>query len=230
MTAQNWLAAFAPLAKLEPATRDALARLPELKIPKGKTLFSPGAACQGFVLMLDGRVRVSVTAENGRRLVLYRVEPGQTCVQSTLCLLGGLVFTAEGVTETDVRLVLAPPNLFDRLLRESPEFARFVFERFGARLAEMTQLIETIAFARVDARLAAALLARAGGDDALRVTHQELAEDIGAAREVVSRQLAAFQREGLVRLSRGIIALCNKNALFHLASVTEITESRVQEA
>ena len=146
-----------------------------------------------------------MTAENGRRLLLYRVAPGQTCVQTTLCLMGGLDYTAEGVAETDLRLVIAPPPLFERLLRGAG-FSRFVFERFGARLAEMTRLIETIAFLRVDARLAAALLARADSRGEMAATHQDLAEDIGAAREVVSRQLAEFQRGGLLRLGRGRIS------------------------
>ncbi|HUO54003.1 MAG TPA: Crp/Fnr family transcriptional regulator, partial [Rhodoblastus sp.] len=89
-------------------------------------------------MLLDGVARVSLTAANGRRLLLYRIAPGETCVQTTLCLMGGLDYTAEGEAETDLRLVIVPPGLFERLLRDSPDFARFVFERFGARLAEMT--------------------------------------------------------------------------------------------
>lgn len=219
-SASSWLDAFAPLARLAAPAREALAPLPVLSVPRGKILFSPGSACQGFVLLLEGRARVSVTAENGRRLLLYRIAPGETCVQTTLCLMGGLDYSAEGAAEADLRLVIVPPVLFERLLRESPEFARFVFERFGARLAEMTTLIETIAFLRVDARLAAALLARADARGELAATHQELAEDIGAAREVVSRQLAEFQRAGLLRLARGRIALTGRAALADLACVT----------
>ncbi len=216
----RWLDAFAPLENLDAASRAVLAALPELKVVRGKTLFAPGAPCLGFVLLLNGRIRVGLTAENGRKLLLYRVIAGETCVQTTLCLLGGLKYSAEGVAESDLRLVLVPPALFTRLLRESQAFAAFVFGRFGARLAEMTRLIETIAFLRVDARLAAALLARAGERGALAVTHQDLAEDIGAAREVVSRQLAQFQRAGLLRLGRGRIVLADRRSLADLACVT----------
>jgi CRP/FNR family transcriptional regulator len=134
-------------------------------------------------------------------------------------MLGELKYSAEGVAESDLRLVIVPPVLFQRLLRESSIFAQFVFERFGARLSEMTRLIETIAFLRVDARLAAALLARAGEHDAVAATHQELAEDIGGAREVVSRQLALFQRAGFLRLGRGRIVLVEKRSLADLACV-----------
>lgn len=215
----GWLDRFPFFAGLDVLSRESLARLREQQIPKGVSLFAPGAECQGFVLLLAGRIRVGLTAENGRRLVLYRVAAGETCVQTTLCLLGGLAYSAEGEAESDLKLVVVPPPLFRRLLRESPAFAQFVFERFGARLSEMTRLIETIAFLRVDARLAAALLARAGAGDVLAVTHQELAEDIGAVREVVSRQLALFQSEGFLRLGRGAIVLANRKALADLACV-----------
>jgi CRP/FNR family transcriptional regulator len=214
----SWLDAFPPFGEMEAEARKTLAAVPEIRIPKGKSLFSPGSPCAGFVLLLAGRIRVGLTAENGRRLLLYRVQAGETCVQTTLCLLGGLDYTAEGEAETDLRLVLVSPVLFRRLLREQPVFAEYVFGRFGARLAEMTRLIETIAFLRVDARLAAALLARASEGN-LKATHQDLAEDIGAAREVVSRQLAEFQRAGLLRLGRGSIVLEDKRALADLASV-----------
>jgi CRP/FNR family transcriptional regulator len=212
-----WADRFAPLRALAPAARDALSPLPELNIPAGRTLFSAGWPCGGFVLLLEGRVRVSVTGENGRRLTLYRVSPGETCVQTTLCLMGGLDYTAEGVAETDLRLVIVPAALFKRLLRECGDFAEFVFERFGARLAEMTRLVETLAFLRVDARLAGAVLARSGEAADIAATHQELADDIGAAREVVSRQLALFQRAGLVRLARGRIEVGDRAGLEELA-------------
>lgn len=217
---RSWLDAFAPLAGLDADARAALSGLQAIKLPRGKALFSPGSCCPGFVLLLEGRIRVGLTAENGRKLLLYRVVAGETCVQTTLCLLGGLDYSAEGLAESDLRLVMVPPGLFQSLLRESPFFAAFVFGRFGARLAEMTRLIETIAFLRIDTRLAAALLARAGERGALAATHQDLAEDIGAAREVVSRQLAQFQRSGLLRLGRGRIVLADRAALADLACVT----------
>src|SRR5208282_2471204 len=98
----GWLDAFAALSGLDPSSRAALSALPEMKFAKGRCLFGPGVHCAGFVLLLSGRIRVGLTAENGRRLVLYRVVPGETCVQTTLCLLGGLDYTAEGVAESEL--------------------------------------------------------------------------------------------------------------------------------
>ena len=219
MIAESWLDVFAPVAQINALARQSLAALRPIEIGRGKSLFAPGVACNGFVLVLEGRIRVSLTAENGRTLVLYRVTPGETCVQTTLCLMGGLDYSAEGYAETPLRLVIVPQSLFHLLLRESPGFAQFVFASFGARLSDMTRLIETVAFARVDARLAGALLARAAGRPALVATHQDLADEIGAAREVVSRQLALFQQAGLVKLARGRIALVDRAALADLRCV-----------
>ncbi|MDE2577462.1 MAG: Crp/Fnr family transcriptional regulator [Hyphomicrobiales bacterium] len=208
--ATNWLDDFAPLAGLEPAARPLLSDLPPIDIDAGKILFAPGQACAGFAIILSGSVRVGVTGENGRSIVLYRVARGEVCVQTTLCLMAGLEYTAEGVTETPVTLVMAPASRCDALIAQSRVFRTFIFGRFGARLSDISRLLEQIAFARIDTRVAQALLARADAQGRVTATHQALAEEIGTAREVVSRQLEAFSRAGLVRLSRGEVGLLDR--------------------
>lgn len=217
--ATHWIDAYAPLAGLDAGTRARFAALKPRRAPAGATLFSPGSACQGFVLVLSGRVRVDMTGRGGRSLTLYRVGAAETCVQTTLCMLGASAYSAEGVAETDLDFVMTPPALFEQAMAESDVFRRFVFARFAARLAEMMRLLETIAFVRVDARLAAAMTARAGGG-VVAATHQQLAEEVGTAREVVSRQLESFRRDGLVALQRGRIEILDAVRLEALASVT----------
>ena len=119
-SAPSWLDAFAPLARLAAPAREALAPLLVLAVPRGKILFSPAPPARASCSCSKAAPRVSVTAENGRRLLLYRIAPGETCVQTTLCLMGGLDYSAEGAAEADLRLVIVPPALFERLLRESP--------------------------------------------------------------------------------------------------------------
>ena len=217
--ATGWLGAYAPLRDMEPTARGQLAGLTPMRAPAGTVLFAPGAPCAGYVLVLEGQVRVSLTSESGRALTLYRVGPGQTCIQTTLCATGGGVYSAEGVAETDVVLTAVPLALFDRLLGQSTVFRRFVFSRFGERLAEMTHVLETIAFVRVDARLAAALLARSA-DGAVKITHQEMADEIGSAREVISRQLHVFAQQELVALRRGTIAILDRHRLSLIAQAS----------
>lgn len=220
MAPKAWIGEFAPLAELEAGLAQAFASLPVRQAPAGTILFSPGVDCPGFVLILSGSVRVDMSGRNGRAMMLYRVGRAQTCVQTTLCMMGGSSYTAEGVAETDISFVLAPGDLFRRAMGESAAFRSFVFARFAERLADMMRLLETIAFVRVDARLAASLVARSRGGASLAVTHHALAEEVGTAREVVSRQLEAFRAEGLVRLSRGRIEVLDRVRLERLASVT----------
>jgi CRP/FNR family transcriptional regulator, anaerobic regulatory protein len=218
--AGDWLDDLAALDGLEPEARAMIADLQPIEIEAGRVLFSPGAACTGFALVLSGVIRVGINAESGRSLVLYRVSADEVCVQTTLCLMAGLDYSAEGVTESRVRLVMIPASRFDRLMAISKLFRSFVFARFGARLNDISKLLETIAFARVDARLAQTLLQRASADGRIGATHQALADEVGTAREVVSRQLLAFAKAGLVTLGRGEVTLLDRAALESRATVT----------
>lgn len=210
---RSWIDGLPGLAALEPEARALVADLQPMEIEAGRTLFSPGAACSGFAVVLAGSVRVGLNSESGRALVLYRVGADEVCVQTTLCLMAGQDYSAEGVTETNVTLVMIPAARFDRLIAMSKIFRTFVFQRFGARLQDISKLLETVAFARIDSRLAQVLLARADTAGRVAATHQALAEEVGTAREVVSRQLDALAKAGLVRTARGEVTLLDRAAL-----------------
>ena len=207
-----WIESYTPLAGLEPAARDALARLPVTTLRAGKTLFAGGDQCPGFVLVLAGVVRVSLPGPTGRNLVLYRVGIGETCVQTTLCMTGGGGYTGLGETETDVQLAIIPPPLFEDLMASSSVFRHFVFSRFGARFSEMMQILEAVAFSSIDARLAQCLLTNAQ-NATVAMTHQQLADEISPAREVVSRHLKQFAGRKLIQLGRGQITIVSQAGL-----------------
>lgn len=216
----NWVDDIPGLAALEPEARALVADLQPMEIDAGRTLFSPGAACTGFAVVLSGSVRVGLNSESGRAIVLYRVGADEVCVQTTLCLMGNQDYSAEGVTETPVRLVMIPAARFDSLMAVSKIFRTFVFQRFGARLQDISRLLETVAFARVEARLAQALLARADASGRVVATHQALAEEVGTAREVISRQLDTLAKAGLVRTGRGEVAILDRARIEARACVT----------
>jgi CRP/FNR family transcriptional regulator len=160
MTPQNdWTLSFPPLQHLRP---DELARLRDasqvLEMPAGSHVFGPGQAPRHFLLLLGGAVRVQQTSESGREIVLYRVRAGESCVLTTACLIGHEQYEAEGVAETPVRAALIPQAVFDELMAASGEFRRFVFTAFSRRVTGLFQVIEEVAFGRIDARLAQRLL------------------------------------------------------------------------
>ena len=156
-------------------------------------------------------------SEGGREIVLYRVHAGESCVLTTACLLAYEEYSAEGFTETEVEAVAIPKSVFDDLIASSKEFRRFVFTAYSKRITDLFLVIEEVAFRRVDIRLAQKLLELAGDSATLHATHQQLATELGTAREVVSRLLQDFQRRGWVSLSRGSVELTEKAGLRELS-------------
>lgn len=215
--ATAWLDHFPELAGIEPEARARLAaEARPVTLPAGVTVFHDGDACSNYLLVLDGSVRVQKVSSGGREITLYRVGDGQTCILTTSCLLAGERYPAEGITETEVRAIALPGALFETLLAGSTGFRQFVFSVYARRITDLITLVEDVAFGRMDLRLAARL--RDGADDAGNVstTHQELAAELGTAREVVSRLLKDFEHRGLVALHRGRVELRDREALARL--------------
>lgn len=200
------------LSSLSTAAKASLAALPQLALPKNSALFHPGDAAQGFVIVLSGRIEVMLTGPSGREILLYGVEPGQSCIQTTLGLLGDEAYTGAARTVTDAKLVLIPKPLFLQLMHDDASFRSFVLRAFGTRMADLTRVLEQVAFGRIEARLAALLLDRAV-DGRITATQAELAARIGSAREVVSRKLDAFVRAGWIETERGQVVVKDAAAL-----------------
>jgi CRP/FNR family transcriptional regulator len=198
------------LADAPPGFDADLARLgPPMSVPAGATLFDEGHACQGFPLVLDGEVRVARGAADGRSLELYRVRPGEFCVVSTACALGQSPLSAQGSTAQPTRLLLVPTPVFLRWCEHGP-WRQQVFALFAQRMTDLIGLAEAIAFQRLDQRLAAALL---GHPQPVQRTHQQLAEELGTVREIVTRLLKRFEQAGWVELARERITLTDADAL-----------------
>jgi CRP/FNR family transcriptional regulator len=186
-----------------------------LVAPPGAVLFDEGSPCTGMLLLEAGVVRVSRADASGRELLLYRVLPRETCVLTLSCLLGSESYPARGVADGEVRGLFLPAGVFEKLLAHSPAFRTFVFSSFAARLRGVLELASAVTFERLDRRLAVALLARveSSGRIELAVTHQQLADELGCAREPVSRLLEGFEQRGLLELGRGRVRVLDKAAL-----------------
>lgn len=199
-------------ATLDPAARAALARdsVP-IHAPAGTVLFRPGDPCKGFLMLRQGRVRVDLVAEDGHALLLYRVAPGEACAITTSCLFAGEAYSAEGRAETAIEGLLLPAGRFAAMVADQPAFRAFVLAGFGARLAALMGRIEDLSFRSVDRRLAAWLLAQPGGHAS--ATHEAIGVEIGTAREVVSRRLAALAKAAQVRVERGAVTVLDPAAL-----------------
>lgn len=206
------------LLALYPALRDLREPLRQLvpqaiTVPAGAVLFREDEPCRGFPLVLEGEVCVSRHSADGRALELYRVLPGELCLVSSACLFRDQALSARGEAACAARLLLLPPATFEEWLAQ-PAFRGFVMGLFADRLADLSALVDAVAFRRLDQRLAGALL---GHGPELAVTHQKLAERLGTVREIVSRLLHRFERAGWVELSRERIRVRDSGALRRLA-------------
>ena len=198
-----------PLTALAEGLKDAA----PLTAPAGAVLFRPDDPCGGFLALKRGVVRVSLTSVSGREIVLYRVHPGEICLQTFSCLVQNQRYAAEGVAETAIEGRLIPPAAWRRLLDADSAFRGAVMTSIAGRFADFEQVVETLAFAGLEQKLAGALVRLAAPDGEVHATHEALAAEIGSAREAVSRQLAVFVREGLVALGRGRLALLRRPEL-----------------
>lgn len=188
-----------------------------MHLPAGTQVFAENQPCQGFPLLLDGSIKVIKLAASGRELMLYRVAPGGSCIISSSCLLGHTDYNARGIAETPLTLLALPVRSFAALMVEHTPFRDFVFHLFADRIGELMQLVEEVAFARLDQRLAKLILAR--NEAVLGVTHQQLADELGSVREIVSRLLKGFAAQGLVTLGREQITVTDRSGLQKLAAV-----------
>jgi len=216
----EWLAHFPELDGLDdPVWQKVLDSARPVEIPAGTTVFRDGDGCQNYMFVMEGSIRVQKMAENGREIVLYRVNAGEACILTTSCLLSHQRYPAEGITETDIRAISIPVARFDEGVAGSAGFRSFVFSSYGRRIADLILLVEDVAFGRMDIRLGQYLLDKADDEGNVAGTHQAMAAELGTAREVVSRQLKEFERRGWLKLGRGVISISDLSALKdHLSS------------
>ncbi len=204
------------LAELPAADLDLLlANAMVMSLPGGTVVFDENQPCQGFPMLLSGSIRVIKAAPNGRELQLYRVSAGESCILTSSCLLGHTRYQARGVCEQAIEMVMLPAPLFHTLFGRQENFRNYVFHLFSDRLTDLMQLVSAVAFQKLDQRLAALLVSK---PNPLYMTHQALADELGSAREIVSRLLKGFADQGWLRLGREQIELIDRAALSRLAS------------
>jgi len=174
-------------------------------IPSGTTVFQQGDLCHNYLVVTKGVVKVFTRSEHGREILLYRVGEGESCTLTTTCLLAENSYPAEGVTESLVEALVISAAEFKLQLNQCALFRTFIFSSYSQRLCDVISRVEEISFGRLDARLAHWLVDAHQRAAPVSVTHQQIATDLGTAREVVSRKLKELEVRGWLKLSRGTI-------------------------
>jgi CRP/FNR family transcriptional regulator len=214
----SWKDLFPTLATSDRQSQSVLNGARLVTMSADQPVFHAGSPCKNYVLVLEGSVRVQVIGESGREALLYRVLPGQSCVLTTCCILSGDDYPAEGFTESPVRALIVTKPSFDAALESAPGFRRFVFNNLGGRIADVIARMEEVAFRPIERRLADFLLSRADDAGTIQATHQEIAVELGSAREVISRHLKRLKSSGLVELGRSTVQVRSLEALRRMAN------------
>ncbi len=186
-------------------------------IPAGHTIAETGSECSQLALVVSGSVRVYKLADKGREITLYRIKDGDSCVLTASCLMSATPFPAIAVAETELDALVIPANSAKAWMTQHPPWSSFVFGLISKRLTEVITVLENVTFQRLDVRVAAYLVNMADKGSTLAITHHEIAADLGSSREVVSRTLKEFDKQGWINMGRGELIIQDLPQLQNLA-------------
>ena len=183
------------------------------RIPAGHDVFVDGDRVDGIALLLSGVVRVYKIGETGREITLYRFGLGQSCILSANAIMSDKSFPAIATVEEDAEAVMIPAEVFREWVNKHEIWREFVFDLLSQRLSTVMTVVDEVVFKRMDRRVAAWVLNQAKVQNPMRVTHQEIAAELGSSREVISRILEDFSKEGLIESGRGTIEVSDFEGL-----------------
>ncbi len=192
------------------------------ELPAGAFYFHEGEACTRIGLVGSGDIRVYKAGDSGREITLYHVRRGETCILTASCILADVSYPATACVEQTTQAVVFPAHVFRHWVATQEIVREFVFTSLARRMADVMSLIDEISFRKLDARLAGFLLSRFTGQGTavrvLHLTHEQIAVELGSAREVVSRLLKEFERCGAISLARGRVYLRDESWLDKVAA------------
>lgn len=217
---ENWkdriVKAFPHLAELPAQERAAI--LDEMGMgvyPAGTVMIEQGRKCRGAALVLSGVIRVYKISEEGREITLYRVGCGETCILAVSCLLGGVDYPVIAEVEDDAEVAMLPIGALREAMLKSEPWQRFLFASMARAMMDVLNVLDEVAFRSMDVRIASRLLQC--DRNRIEATHEQLAADLGTAREVVSRLLKELENRKIVQLGRGAVTILNRKALEEIA-------------
>ncbi len=160
-------------------------------------------------IVLSGSIKVFKLDEEGREILLYYIKPGESCVMSFLGATCNGTSKIKAVVEEEAEVLLLPVHKATDLIRENPQWVQFIFELYNRRFEELLSVVNAIAFQKVDVRLWELLKTKVKllKTEELNMTHQQVADELGTAREVVSRLLKQLERDKKISLGRNKIKI-----------------------
>lgn len=186
-----------------------------VKYKQGQNIYNAQQECVGVLLIKKGELRTYILSEEGKEVTLYRLGEGDVCILSASCILKNITFDVHVDAEKDSEVLLINSPAYSALSQKNIYVEAFTLRLTADRFSDVMWAMEQILFMSFDRRLAIFLLDETAktGTDNLSLTHEQIAKYVGSAREVVSRMLKYFAKEGMVELSRGSIKIVDRQKL-----------------
>lgn len=217
MTFENFFPFWSKLSQDEQKTLSQSAKEREYK--KGSIVSGDKTQCTGLLTVVSGQLRAYVITDEGTEITLYRLFERDICLFSASCMLNSIQFDIMIEALEDTKVYVIPADVYKRLMERSAPVANYTNELMASRFSDVMWIMDQILSKKLDGRLAALLIEEEdlAGGDTLSATHEQLANHLGSAREVITRMLRYFQSEGIVKLTRGKIQITDRNRLEEMA-------------
>ena len=196
---------------LTPSDRELVQKNLRISDVKAGTVLFDSTACKGVLVVISGIVRVYIMSEEGREITLYRLFEKDVCTLSISCLMGTMPMQAMIKTDTDCRIAALSNDIFSDIHQKNSKIQQLMLSTMNARLNDVMWVVEQVAFRGMDQRIGGYLLSRPSL--VIYATHEEISAELGTAREVVSRMLKYFERNGYLEISRGKVKVTDPDGL-----------------
>lgn len=179
------------------------------KFPGGTEILQEDSYIKAIPLVLKGSLKVMRTDPQGHEILLYYITPGESCIMSFLGGIHNETSKVKAVVEEDAEILFIPVDKASEWVKKFPEGSDFIFRLYHKRFEELLTAVNAIAFQKLDSRLLQLLKQKSElyKSKEISITHQQLADELGTAREAVSRVIKQMENEGLVKLARNKITL-----------------------
>jgi CRP/FNR family transcriptional regulator len=186
---------------------------------KGEMIHQGENGCTGVMALKEGRLKTYIFSPKGKEMTLFRLLSGDVCILSASCMMNNIVFDIHVAAEEESCLLIINSDYFQEMTRRYPEVEKLRNDIIAMRFSEVMWLVEQVMFKRMDQRIAGFLaeMVNITGEEKVQLSHQEIADNLGTAREVVSRILKYMEQDGLVAISRKEIHILHLEKLKKLA-------------
>ncbi|NLK70983.1 MAG: Crp/Fnr family transcriptional regulator [Clostridiales bacterium] len=185
----------------------------------GENIYNDDESCVGALIVKSGQIRVFMLSTEGREITLFRLLQGELCVLSASCVLKNITFKVNIDVIEDAEVIILRSSEFSRLMDENVYVENFFSKIIADRFSKTMWVMEQVLFMKFDKRLALFLIDESEnlGSDVINLTHEQIARYTSSAREVVSRMLKYFEKENIIKTSRGKIKIIDRNKLAEYA-------------